>query len=354
MNEIIDAIDNKDYKNLKHDDYSKMRCLMEENNIDIKYQLVYRAINRPDFYFFVEFGESNQPWNLIEGIEYNILNPEIKTEWLIPDRLQGLKCPKLYLLLLEGCLLHNHELTNDFINHYHEIEGQIFLKLLMYARINPYVEGKLYYEAFLKLIKIKEFVLETPVDMVEELEDEFHIDHRFSENVINDMSFDEKIHQIMLNIDNNYKWQKKRPYFLNSSIRHLAKHFDKFNIENQVKFINRVLIWLDEMNIFMIMSENSCETFCDTIIDKIPILKIYRKYYHLTHSSYHFATKIIGMDNSLVDYVILSHLAFLDCHEIYKIFPHLCVNDIIRVVEAIVNTDAFYEIKKPWKRGDEY
>lgn len=348
MDVIIELIDRKEYDKIKFSNkpYEHIIKEMNDNNIEIKYSLIFEALNTEEPIILHRFGPTGLPWSVFENIafeEYNYI--DIKSEWLTIDRLEGLTDFNIYYQLLKGCLYHRYDLPECFINHYREInDNQLFFKLLENGRRLDYERGKYFYETFLKYSKIIDFVILDDFEKAWNYDEEdlrylntFDID----ENVSDDMTLNEKVKQIMINMNNHFLDDTN--FYFKLQMQYIGMHFHNLDIENKTSYLNNIKKWFSKEDIFIILNDSNNNELFDVMCDEINIIDIVKKIYHTQGIYAHLARKIISIDNSLIDYLIISEIDYLYQN---SLLCEITASDIIRTVDRIVNTDDFPEIKK--------
>lgn len=155
MDEIIQLIKERNIDELHKREYIDPAILPHEESI--LYQFYTRRFVRSFQSVFIEFGETDLPWNLLEDctIFYGI-----KPEWLSESRIKNLNI-RSYISLI-SCAIDNG-LPEIFINEYLEIDDpgyELFLFLIQRGmNMTVVLDFKIYFETFLIYNKIRKFQL---------------------------------------------------------------------------------------------------------------------------------------------------------------------------------------------------
>jgi len=325
-----------------------------DETTDIIEQIKFHIANDSimDHKYFVkieEFGMTDRSWSELQNIEFpvTITYPKISPSWLCQNKLHDLTSSKLYYTLLRGCtneIDNVDEIPDDFIDHFYYIDdNQILEDLLSNGLAYCYSEGEKFLKLFLRLNKIKPLEFEK-----QECENGFSWYKKDDYNSFIESlrlkdgeTFDEWFSQMCDKFDNDVVNLKEISKY---DIEKYVVNFEYFTMEQQILLINGIKRWCLEKTIFQLLNANDCQEFVDYIWDDLPIIDLVKKYFYTINFSDYFCEKIIAIDNTMKDYLILSYYLY-GIEHVTSVFPHINNTDVTRIVSDILYTNKYNAMK---------
>lgn len=256
VDQIVKIIDDKRFYKFNNSNKEKLSQITE--TLDEKYKIIMNLVINHRTEDLQKFVDANLKWDLIAGfggLHYIINN--FNEEWYTPNKLEDLSDFYIYTKLLHNIIRNELPLTYEFLNHYNYLvdeDNNLFWELIVKGFTSEKI-NKGYLKAFLQYNEIKQFSIPDDCYPNDEEWNYTYARARLSE----------------------YSWEKfEKEYEISELIEFItgedsylpmliSEVFDELDIENQIKFINKLKDNFDERTLFAVIKNSSNEYFLDYI-----------------------------------------------------------------------------------------
>lgn len=320
--QVIDLIDSRNFF-LLHS-FRKSDLFEVFDSLEEKYKIIgyiaYSEYEESLFDYLEQFVELNLSWQLLAGTHLRRDSKiNFNESWYSQSRIENLTNAYIYIFLLQNIINRNLPLTDEFVNHYLLIKDQendIFWYLIQKGL--GYDGKHDHLKAFLKYTKIKRFEL-PEINSV-------HVERK--ENVLQEIKRNEKI-------EGEIVWDIliERAGFQTCKL--ISKEFDKLNIENQIRFVNK-LRSMDEEKQFLIICDNSNEDFLEYIWENDFIKTNFQDFYTDQLMNPIFLRKLLERIPELRKNIMRNMLMAMHDENFHYVFPEATGDHVVELIMEII------------------
>jgi len=332
---------------------SEIYYKMNNACIDIRYKVLFSLLTDQSLHWSIlEFANSNYPWVSIQdyGVKLPMFYAHLQMDAFRKEKIIDLTSSNFYKILINNMLVNHEVFSDDFINHYINIDdlNTTVLWSLLANGLNASQEnyGIIVLKCYLRLSEIKPLVFNRSLLDEENEEDDFGVEPRIlfykellknhfpTPDTISNMEVLEFFVQNNKILDTN---TEDNDYY--RIIVSLIGIFNTLSLSEQIYFGSNICKLLSQCDILFHASQTICHEFTDYVFDNYPVNEWFDRDFLNVDVYPYFCQKLL-ISSSSKDKILMRVLT--DETNTLRIFPNINHYDVNNLVKKVIDGHISY------------